>query len=71
MRKYMTKQKATKVASGKTKETLLAYYDIPENTKHVTINGDTYPIKELSMQGVSGLGRKTIKPTQTVDVTFE
>ena len=71
MRKYMTKQKATKVASGKTKETLLAYYDIPENAKSVIINGEKYPIKDLSIQGVSGSGRKTIKPTQAVDIEFE
>ena len=71
MRKYMTKQKATKVASGKTKETLLAYYDIPENAKSVIINGEKYQIKDLSIQGVSGSGRKTIKPTQAVDIEFE
>ena len=71
MRKYMTKQKATKVASGKTKEQLIAYYDIPETTKCVAINGQEFKIDELSLQGVSGLGRKTIKPTELVDVEFK
>lgn len=71
MNKYMTKQKTTKVASGKTKETLIAYYDIPQGAKTVTMNKQTFKIADLCKQGVSGSGRNTIKAVQIVDVTFK
>lgn len=70
MREYDTTTKTTKVKST-TAIPVVAYYDIPEKAKTVTIDGEDFVISKLSKQGKKGKGRKTIKPSDHPEVSFK
>lgn len=57
MRKFQTKTKATKVASGKTPVPLMMMVDVPKDAVGVTINDVAYRLDEFSVNGLSGRGK--------------
>lgn len=61
-RKFMTKSHATKVSSGRTKIKIAKIVEIPENATKVELNGKEFDLKDFSKQGISGTGKKMIKP---------
>ena len=69
MNQYMTKSKATKVNSGKGLS-LQFYMDIPDGAKTVSINHKNYQITKLCHQTKVGAGRKTIEPSEIIDISF-
>lgn len=77
MSRYLTKNRSSKIIKDKTEFELLAYVDIPENAKTVTINGKTLTIDKLSHgnghgknEFKSGLDRAEIE-FDTVDTVEE
>lgn len=57
MRKYMTKTKSTKVSGGKSDIPLVKYLDVPNNAVGFKLNGETYALSDMSMNGLSGHGK--------------
>lgn len=72
MSKFMTKTKATKVASSKIKSdiTLVQYISIPEGAHSVTINDTQLSLNKIPNQGLSGTGAKMVKPSDVYTVEF-
>lgn len=70
MRKYQTKTKATKVASGKSTDTLIAYFDVPNDAVGVKVNDQIIPLSDFSINGPSGHGKKMISPSTQSTVEF-
>lgn len=72
-RKFMTKSHATKVSSGRTKIKIAKIVEVPENATKVELNGKEFDLKDFSKQGISGTGKKMIKPLSdgVLDVKFE
>ena len=70
MRKYITKTKATKVASGKSDSSLAKYIDVPSDAVGVKINDDIIAISDISVNGPSGHGKHMINPVTHVEVEF-
>lgn len=72
MAKFMTKTKATKVASGKIKSEvkLVQYQSIPEGTQTITVNGQALALKDISLQALTGTGTKKVTPSDHYTVTF-
>lgn len=56
LRRYWTKTHATKVSGQTGENSLLAYYDIPDDVNIVTIDGVDYPLETIPLQGSSGKG---------------
>lgn len=71
-RKFKTKSHATKVSSGKTKIKIVKVFEVPKDTESITLNKQTFSLKDFSHQGISGVGKKMIKPIEDamLDVTF-
>lgn len=72
-RKFMTKSHATKVSSGRTKIKIAKVVEVPENATQVELNGKEFDLKDFSKQGISGTGKKMIKPLSdgVLDVEFK
>lgn len=72
MDKFMTKTKATKVASGKIKSdaTLVTYVTIPQGAHSVTVNGQTLPLSKIASQSIAGTGTKKFKPSDSYTIEF-
>lgn len=70
MRKYMTKTKATKVASGRSDIKLIKVVDVPADAVGVKINGAIFDIEQFSVNGVSGHGRHMMDALDHADVEF-
>lgn len=72
-RKFMTKSHATKVSSGRTKLKIAKIIEVPENATKVELNGKEFDLKDFSKQGISGTGKKMIKPLSdgVLDVKFK
>lgn len=73
MRKYMTKSKSTKVASGKSDILLSKFVDVPKDTQGIIINGQTFALDAFSVNGVSGHGKhmiNAINPDEPLNVEF-
>ena len=71
-RKFKTKSHATKVSSGKTKIKIVKVFEVPKDTESITLNKQTFSLKDFSHQGIGGVGKKMIKPIEDamLDVTF-
>ena len=71
-RKFKTKSHATKVSSGKTKIKIVKVFEVPKDTKSITLNKQTFSLSDFSHQGIGGVGKKMIKPIEDamLDVTF-
>lgn len=71
-RKFKTKSHATKVSSGKTKIKIVKIFEVPKDTESITLNKQTFSLKDFSHQGIGGVGKKMIKPIEDamLDVTF-
>lgn len=71
-RKFKTKSHATKVSSGKTKIKIVKVFEVPKDTESITLNQQTFSLKDFSHQGIGGVGKKMIKPIEDamLDVTF-
>lgn len=70
MRKYQTKTKATKVASGKTDVPLVTFVDVPEDAVGVTINGKTFRLSDFSTQGRGGKGKNMMDALEHADIEW-
>ena len=70
MRKYITKTKAKKVASGKSDRLLAKYIDVPSDAVGVKINDNIIAISDISINGLSGHGKHMIDPVTNVDIEF-
>lgn len=70
MRKYQTKTKATKVASGKTDVPLVTFVDVPEDAVGVTINDKTFRLTDFSVQGRGGRGKNMMGELTHADITW-
>ena len=67
--RYQTKQKRFKVEKDKSEYDLVAYIDIPEKAKTVTINGKVFTINKLAK---NGHGRNEFsKGVTSVDIKFD
>lgn len=63
-RNFMTKSHASKVSRGKTKITIVKALDVPKDTQKIVLNGESFKVSDFSIQGISGVGKKMIKPIQ-------
>lgn len=63
-RSFMTKSHASKVSRGKTKIKISKIMDVPQNTKEIILNDEKFKLNDFSIQGISGTGKKMIKPIQ-------
>lgn len=72
-RKFMTKSHATKVSSGRTKIKIAKIVEVPKNATKVDLNGQEFDLKDFSKQGISGTGKKMLKPLSdgVLDVEFK
>ena len=58
MRKFMTKSKSTKVASGRTDVELMLYVDVPNDAVGITIDGVTFNLDDFSVNALGGRGKR-------------
>lgn len=70
MRKYQTKTKATKVASGRSKVPIVRFIDVPSDAVGVTINGKSFRLDDFSVQGPSGHGRNMMNTLDHADIEW-
>lgn len=70
MRKYQTKTKATKVASGKTDIPLVTFVDVPEDAVGVRVNDKAIRLSDISVQGRGGHGKNMIDALDHADIEW-
>ena len=63
-RKFMTKSHATKVSSGKTRLKIAKVIDVPKTATSIVLNGKEFKLSDFSVNGISGSGKKMIKPLE-------
>lgn len=79
MRKFLTKSKSTKVASGKTDIPLVKMIDVPTDAVGIKINNQVFKVDQFSVNGMGGRGKRMVKlpdgkdaltMTDPLDITF-
>lgn len=72
LNRLWTKTRATKVTGKIDEESLIAYYDIPEDVNIVEIDGIDYPLDNIPLQAQSGKGNALLtEKDEPYTVTFK
>lgn len=71
MKRYMTKQHATKVSTKTPDMPMKAYFDISDGMNIVTVDGRDIPLSRIPLQGYNGTGKKFLEAKEEpYDVSF-